>query len=223
MRPRALILLSALLACTAGSGFASPTLIGSITISGNEQSSGGVWDTGTVTVTMNGYYVSSAYGQFSSPEAIASALGALISQNCNMPVYAKATGATLNFYARGSNTITSASITSTSSNTSLFASASFQIGGLSDVSPPIITSLSLSEGPPSMGFVIYGSSFGSVPQSVTIGDIPATVLSWSDGSITVQVPAGLPTGTAAIVKVTTWISNVGAPTTFQIDDPFGCN
>jgi hypothetical protein len=221
MKPRTLVLLFALLACTAGPAFAA-TLVGSVNITGNEQSSGGVWDTGTVTVTMNGYSVSTTYGQFSSPDGIAAALGVLISQNCNFPVYAKATGSTLNFYARGSNVITSASISSTSSNPSVFSAASFQMGGLPNISPPVITALSLPEGPSQMGLVITGASFGSLQQTVTIGGFLAPVLSWSDTQIIVQVPVGAPIGPTTVI-VTTWMSNVGLPANFKVDPPFSCN
>jgi phage tail sheath gpL-like len=97
------ILLLAVVLSLAGRGFASTSPIGSITLTGGEQSSGGVWDTGTVTVTINGISASIAYGQYSSPAGIASGLGALISQNCNFPVYAKASGAVLTFYTKGTN------------------------------------------------------------------------------------------------------------------------
>jgi len=120
------ILSLALLICLAGEGLAAQTPIGSITITGSEQSSGGVWDGGTVTAIINGTHsVSYMYNQFSTPAGIASALGALISNSCNMPVYAQASGATLNFYAKGSNVLSTASITSVSSNPSLFSNNSF--------------------------------------------------------------------------------------------------
>lgn len=135
------------------------TSVGSVTITGAEQSSGGTWDSGAVTATINGVSVSFAYGQFSTPAAIASALGALISQNCNMPVYAKASGATLTFYQKASNTITSANITGASNNPSLFPSGSFLVAGGGIWSIPQIVGLSFSEGPPGMGFVITGTGF----------------------------------------------------------------
>lgn len=223
--PRKMFLLLAVLLCLAGRGFAA-TALGSITITGAEQSSGSTWDTGTVTATINGVSVSFAYGQFSSPAAIASALGALISQKCGSQVYAKANGATLTLYQKGSNTISSASITSVSNNPSLFPSSSFLMGGTSAWAAPQITSVSLSEGPAGMGFVIHGANFGSVQGTVSIGGIEATIVAWSlDGSsITVQVPNGLTAGPIPYdltVATSTWAFNTG--TTFQVDDPFGCN
>ncbi len=214
---RKMILLLAVLLCVAGRGFAV-TALGSITIAGTEQSSGGTWDTGTVTATINGVSVSFSYGQFSNPAAIASALGALISQNCNMPVYAKASGATLTLYQKGSNTIRSASITSVSNNPSLFSSNSFQVAGGGTWSLPQIVSLSLPEGPPGMGFVITGTGFAANAQ-VTIGGVPATIIGTPTSTqITVQVPSGVTIGGVAVI-VNGWIAT-GA---FQVDTPFQCN
>lgn len=218
---RNMILLLAVLLCIAGRGLAA-TALGSITISGAEQSSGSTWDTGTVTATINGVSVYFAYGQFSSPAAIASALGALISQDCNMPVYAQANGATLNLYQRGSNTINSASIISVSSNPSLFSNNSFLINGGASWSPAQIVSLSLTEGPPGMGFVIYGSGFGTVQGTVTIGNIATTIVSWSDSSIVVQVPTGASTGGVVVIPNAILFPSLG-DLSFQVDPPFSCN
>src|SRR5882672_3462523 len=102
-----MIPLLAVLICLSGRGFAA-TAFGSISITGTERSSGSTWDTGTVTATVNGVSVSYTYGQYSTPASIASALGALISQKCSMPVYAHAVGNTLTFYQKGSNTVASA-------------------------------------------------------------------------------------------------------------------
>lgn len=189
-KPRNIILLLSVLACLVSRGFAA-TALGSITIGGGEQVSGNTYDTGTVTATINGVSVSFAYGQFTTPAGVASALGALISNNCNMPVYAQANGTSLTFYKKGSNTVTSASITSVSNNPSLFPTISFLVNGSASWGPPIIESMSSTEGPVGMGFVIYGTNFGSAPSIVWIGNIAATIVSWSPTQITVQVPNGL--------------------------------
>lgn len=123
-----MILLLAALLGLARCGFAA-TVVGSVTLSGADQSSGSVWDAGTVTATFNGVSVSTPYGEFSTPASVASALGALISQNCNMPVYAEASGATLTLYQKGSNVITSSVIASESRSPSLFSSNSFPVNG----------------------------------------------------------------------------------------------
>lgn len=224
---RNLILLLAIALGLADPAFATPTPIGSITITGAEQSSGSVWDTGTVIATLNGVSVSISYGQFSNPAGVAAGLAALISQNCNMPVYAQASGATINFYAKGSNVLSSATITSTSTDPSLFSGNSFLVNGGGIITAPQIVSMSLSEGPPSMGVTITGSNFGSTPGTVLIGGVVATVVAgtWSPNSIVVQVPNGLTAGPfpyTVVVETPTWMFNNGT-VTFQVDDPFGCN
>jgi len=204
---------------------ATQTLLGSIAITGTEQSSGSTWDSGTVTATINGVTVSYAYGQFSTPQAVASALGALISNSCNMPVYAQANGATLNFYQKGSNTITSASINSVSSNSSLFPTNSFLVAGGSNWSPPGITAQSFTEGPPQMGFTINGENFGT-GGTITIGGEAATVVpgTWTSDSITVQVPNSLaPSSFPYILIVAPSNSTFEASDIFTVDPPFGCN
>lgn len=223
-----LLLLLALLLCLAGRGFAA-TALGSITITGAEQSSGGTWDTGTVTATINGVSVSFAYGQFSTPASIASALGALISQKCGSQVYAKANGATLTLYQKGSNSISSASITSTSSNPSLFSGNSFLVGGGGSWSSPQIA-LSLSEGPPGMGFIITGTGIGNASNTVVfLGTTQLTPIIWGTPSgisctqgqscITVQVPPGAVSGSVT-VKVNGYPSN---SVSFTADTPYQCN
>lgn len=213
---RKIILLLAVLLCLAGRSFAA-TALGSITITGTEQSLGGTWDAGTVTATINGVSVSFSYGQFTTPSAVASALGALISQKCSMPVYARGNGATLTFYQKGSNTITSASITSVSNNPSLFPSNSFLMAGGGSWSIPQITGLSFSEGPPGMGFVISGTGFAANAQ-VTVGGAPATIVGTPTSiQIIAQVPSVSIGGVAVIVNgwIATW--------PFQVDTSFPCN
>jgi len=214
---RNLILLLAVLLCLSGSGFAA-TALGSITIAGAEQSSGGTWDTGTVTATINGVSVSYTYGQYSTQASIASALGALISQKCSMPVYAHAVGNTLTLYQKGSNTISSASITSASNNPSLFSSNSFLVNAGGTWSFPVITGLSLPEGPAGMGFTITGTGFTANSQ-VTIGGVTATIIGVpTSTNITVQVPSGVTIGNVEVI-VNGWLS----PTwPFTVDTP-QCN
>src|SRR5579884_2397232 len=55
----------------------------SITIGGSEQSSGGVWDHGTITVIVNGSQETVQYGQFSTPFSIASAIAAAFTKDCS--------------------------------------------------------------------------------------------------------------------------------------------
>ena len=103
------------------------TPIGSVTITGAERSSSGFWDTGTITATFNGIYVSISYGQFSTPASVASGLAAMISNSCSFPVYAQASGAVINFYQKGTDQLMSAILSSASSNGS--SGPSFAVSG----------------------------------------------------------------------------------------------
>jgi hypothetical protein len=220
-KPRKIFLLLVVVLCVVGRGVAS-TALGSITITGTEQSSGSIWDTGTVTATINGVSVSHTYGQFSTAASIASALGALISQKCGMQVYAKANGATLTLYQKGTNVVSTANITSTSSNPSQFPTISFGVNGGISFSAPQITGLSLSQGPVLMGLVITGTNFAVLSPTVTIGGVQATIVSGTQTStsVTVQIPSGLSPGPVNVV-----VSNgfPSAPSTFTVVNPFGCD
>lgn len=68
----------------------------SVTVLGGEQSNGGVWDSGDVTITINGDLSRTvSYGQFSTPSSIAAGLAALISRECYGVASAKADGSTI--------------------------------------------------------------------------------------------------------------------------------
>lgn len=76
-----------------------------VTVLGGEQSSGGVWDSGDVTVVVagtNGSTLSRTvpYGQFSTPASVAAGLAALISRECYGVASAKADGAVITFRLR---------------------------------------------------------------------------------------------------------------------------
>lgn len=87
-----------------------------------------------------------------------------------------------------------------------FAGATFTI---EITAGPVITGLSLPQGPPQMGFVISGSNFGLFQgnSSVAINpappfqSIPLTVVSWDIGKIVVQLPANAPTNVRGSVVV----------------------
>jgi len=74
-------------------GYAYASGAGSVTILGGERfnDSVGLWDSGTVSVSINGYLKSVSYGQFSTPASIASAIAAKFSSDCYGPANAKAT------------------------------------------------------------------------------------------------------------------------------------
>lgn len=76
-----------------------------VTVTGTEQeTSGGKFDNGSVTVTVNvsgtPYSETIAYGTFSSSASVASAIAARFSQDCNSPVIAYARGGTIAFETR---------------------------------------------------------------------------------------------------------------------------
>ena len=78
-----------------GSMLASTT---AVTISGGEQhASNGNWDSGSLTLTVDGHTETVIFGQFSSVQSVASGLAAKFSQDCNSPVKAHANGAVITF------------------------------------------------------------------------------------------------------------------------------
>lgn len=203
------------------------SVAGSITIAGAEQSSATVWDTGSVTATINGFSATATYGQYSTPASLASALAAVISQNCNFPVYAQASGSVINFYAKGTNVVSSATFSSTSNNPTLFPEKSFPVGDTSGAMSNLlsVTALSLIQGPPQMGFVITGIGFGAndnpADTYVTLNGQELTTTSWSNNSITVQVPPGTTLGEGNVVVTVSGIASNGKA--FTVTTPFGCS
>jgi RHS repeat-associated protein len=79
--------------CSYAYAYAYASSAGSITILGGERFNGsiGLWDSGTVSVSINGYLKSVSYGQFSTPASIAAAIAAKFSSDCYGPANAKAT------------------------------------------------------------------------------------------------------------------------------------
>jgi hypothetical protein len=90
---------------------------------------------------------------------------------------------------------------------------------------PLLTELSLTQGPPQAGFVIRGFGFGGdgtvalVRQSAS--DRLLTVISWSPNSITVQVPNGTAEGTWE-VRVANFEGVWSNLVPFTVVPPFGC-
>jgi len=66
--------------------------------------------------------------------------------------------------------------------------------------PPVITFLTQPAGRPGMGLTIIGSNFGALQNggTVTFNGLPAAIGTWSDGSITTTVPAGVHTGPVVV-------------------------
>jgi len=204
--------------------FAAAT--GTITVGGAEQvSAGGTWDTGTVTLILNGpisnpgaYSESVPYGQFSTPASIASALAATFSQDCNSPAWAHAVGAQITFQMRASAT-NLASLTLTSAyNQSAFSAPSFTDGVTNGVivlpGQPVIVSLLMTNGNAGTPITLSGINFGTsgivVFNGTPVSSTAPNVI-WTPTSITVPIPSG---ATSGLVFVTTsgLISN-GVPIT----------
>ena len=189
--------------------FASTT--GTITVGGTEQvSAGGVWDSGTVTITINGSYSKTvSYGQYSTPASVASALAAAFSQHCNSPAWAHAVGAQITFHMKASATnLTSLALTSTQN--SAFSGPSFTTGGIavSASGQPVILSLLMTNGYAGTTITLNGINFGP-SGTVTFNGVPGISTSWTPNSITVPIPPG---ATSGLVVVTTFgMTSNGVP------------
>jgi uncharacterized repeat protein (TIGR02543 family) len=94
---------------------------------------------------------------------------------------------------------------------------------------PTITSLSLTQGPPLVGFVIKGNGFPATP-AVTLNGTPLTPMAPTDGCpsgtcITVQIPQNMVNNLPWPTPGTWPVVIAGAQTagmTFQVVSPFGC-
>ena len=210
-----------------------------VAVTGTEIRNSSTYDSGTLTLTVNGYTKSVSYGQFSSPASLASGLAALFSRDCNAPAIALATGSMIKLAPRtkgASLGAVSGTANGQYNSFAISAPSGGSGGGGSPAANTTVTSVSLSQGPPQMGFVVYGHGFGSSQpsgSSVTVGSTNLLVMTWggactahlspgSDSCITVQVPAGAaPSGSAAI-QVNIPGSNGTSNTQFQIVAPFTC-
>jgi hypothetical protein len=78
---------------------------------------------------------------------------------------------------------------------------------------PAITGLSQTSGRPGEHVTVVGTGFGSTggTNTVTFNNVPASIVSWADTSITASVPAGTTTG-GVVVKVSN-VSSSPAPFT----------
>lgn len=102
------------------------------------------------------------------------------------------------------------------------AAASSASPSQSSGNAPVISGLSLPSGPAEMGVVISGTNFGDSQGSstVTFNGANLTVITWSDTSITVQIPAGTPTGSGTIAVT---VSGQSGAATFEVTQAFGCS
>lgn len=198
------------------------SIYGSVTIIGTEQSSNGVWDTGTVTVTVNGHSETVAYGQFSTPASIASALAVKFTKNCGCQggtACARANGAEIIFKGKNGASINSIAVSSTS--TAGFASSSFYADtSRGSGATPNISSLSPTSGKPGTLVSISGGGFGAAAAGVnlvTINGMVAFTSSWTDTSIVFTVPDGASTG--EVIITASGVASNGV--TFTVDSDGG--
>lgn len=195
--------------------FASTT--GTITIGGAEQASSiGAWDTGTVTITVNGSYSETvSYGQFSSPASVASGLAAKFSQDCNSPAWAHAVGAQITFRMRASATsLASLQLTSTYNTGLSLSGPSFTAGSSPALvlfpGQPVIFGLLRTNGNAGTPITLAGINLGT-SGTVTFNGVPSTATTWTPTSITVPIPAGARSG--LVVVTTSGLVSNGIPIT----------
>jgi hypothetical protein len=110
--------------------FGTPLLYSQTTVSvqGLEQSSGSTWDSGNLTVAVNGHSETFPYGQFSTTASLASGIAARFSQDCGSSIAAKASGSSILFMSKSSSSDAALQINaSVQWNTPTFTVSSFKI------------------------------------------------------------------------------------------------
>ena len=158
---------------------------GSVTISGQETSATvnicldpdycphTFWDTGSVSISINGHTDSVSYGQHDTPLTIASGLVSAINGDSAAPVTASASGATVNLTAKTTGVATnySLSATATTSDPSDFGGSSFA----ATVSAANLTGGQNTSSTPDTGTVSATISGTAYTVSYGAGDTAATV------------------------------------------------
>jgi IPT/TIG domain/Galactose oxidase, central domain len=199
---------------------------GSVTIAGSEQVYSGnpcepysscpftLYDSGTVTPTVNGVALSGGYGAggaawSGTPSTVASSLAIAINSNTSSPVTATANGAVVTLTAKttGSATDYSFSATSATAFSTYFSHPSFTAtasgttltGGAGPVVPSI-TSLTPAAAAVGAVVTITGTGFGTTQgtSTVTFNGVAPTVTSWGTTSIVVTVPTGATNGNVVV-------------------------
>lgn len=162
------------------------------------------YDTGTVTVTVNGYPKSTTYGQGSTSSGIVSALVSVINGDSNEAVNAsapsgsstltlttKAVGWNVNFSLSSSAATTNSNFSTSSYSTS--NSSATLTGG---TSVPNIASLSASNGTEGSSVTVNGMGFATTQgtSTVALSGTGCTIASWSDTAIQIAIPSPAFTG-----------------------------
>ena len=189
-----------------------------VTINGQESYSASTqtWDAGVVTIQVDGYTKSAAYGQFSTNASVAAALAGLISNDCSSPVSAYAN-------AQGVITLTprsaSAGLNVTVSSSSSFSLSSFS-GTFSGPPPAPAIALSLTTGPVGMGILITGTNLGNAQDTVITVGGTVVLGTWTGNGIVIQIPTGLQSTNQSIVLTTG--GQASNPAAFAVIAPFQC-
>jgi len=207
-------------------GFAVPaaaSMTATLTVGGSEQQINGAWDQSSITLSFNNFSETVTYGQFSSAASIASALAAMFSRDyAAQGLSAKAScppnTTAITFTLQGTATFGVLSIGDPTGSFQVSSASGWTSVSTAGGSGPVITQLSLSEGPAQMGLVITGTNFGSTP-SVALNGAAMTVMSASP--LTVQVPNGATIGNGNIVVTVNGTASNTVP--FKVDPAFGCN
>ncbi len=117
----------------------TPQTTATISVLGGEQSTGNVWDSGSVSVNVNGLTRTVSYGQFSTPASVAAGLAALISRECYGVASAKADGAVITFRLRYTSAAPVAISGTSQWDSGHFSNASFSFSQQQIVNPSQVT------------------------------------------------------------------------------------
>src|SRR5262249_3023241 len=100
------------------------------TLTGGTNASGTVYDSGTVTVTVNGHANNTSFGQSSTTSSIASSLASAINGDSAAAVTASSSGSTLTLISKVAGSTGNYSVTTSWTwNTGSFGAASFTASG----------------------------------------------------------------------------------------------
>ena len=169
----------------------------SLTIKGSEQPG----DAGKITISFDGLSETVAYGQYSSPAAVASAFGAMFSRDFTSKLCAHAVGSTVLFTVKGDAVLGPVAVTGSTTSfqvdTSLWPTNLINPLVELECDPSTITSGNTSFCTASVG----GSATGTVAFSLD-GGSPFATVSLSSGSATVSnVLSGAAIGTHLITAM----------------------
>lgn len=152
-------------------------------VSGVEQLSSGIYDSGSVTATVNGYSEVFPYAQYSTASSIAAGIAAKFSLDCNSPVIAHASGASISFQPRTSGVALASFNGSVVWNQDNFSVASFSL-----------------ETP-------------ALPQTATFACTPTNVVQGQSLSCEVVLPIGAKSPASFAIGGASWASATPDPVT----------